>query len=370
MAANTRVIKICFIAPKAYPLFNADVKEIFGGAEVDLYLLATELAKDKNFAVSFITADYGQEITKTIEGVKVIKSVDFKKNPLSGAIRIWRAMHIADAQIYLIKTASVGTPLVALFCKLHGRAFVYRTANTYECDGTYLREHRLLGRSFAWSLRQAKIVFAQNTIDAENLSATIGIRSRVIPNGHRLSQLHQKQRDTILWAGRSAKIKKPGLFIDLAETIPDEKFTMICQRATGDEKYVQLVARAKQVENLEFIERVDFDEIEGYFQRAKVFVNTSVAEGFPNTFIQACKCGTAVLSLNVNPDGFLDKYKCGVCADGSWDKFINELKMLTEPGKAEEYGPNGRRYVEENHDIEKIVQQCKTIFIELIKTSK
>ena len=58
--------------PKAYPLFNPQIKTVFGGAEVDLYLLATELAKDNDFAVSFITADYGQPPIETIAGVKII----------------------------------------------------------------------------------------------------------------------------------------------------------------------------------------------------------------------------------------------------------------------------------------------------------
>ena len=37
-------------SPKAYPLFNRQVEAYFGGAEVDLYFLATELAKE--FSVS------------------------------------------------------------------------------------------------------------------------------------------------------------------------------------------------------------------------------------------------------------------------------------------------------------------------------
>jgi hypothetical protein len=61
MNLRTRLVRICFIAPKAYLLFNPDVKELFGGAEVDLYFLATELARDKNYAAGFITADYEQE---------------------------------------------------------------------------------------------------------------------------------------------------------------------------------------------------------------------------------------------------------------------------------------------------------------------
>ena len=116
---NPKTIKVCFVAPKAYPLFNRRVESVFGGAEVDLYYLATELASDKKFHVSFIVADYGQAATETIENVTIIKSLDFRKNALAGAQRIWRAMKQADADIYFIKTASPGVPLLAWFCKCY-----------------------------------------------------------------------------------------------------------------------------------------------------------------------------------------------------------------------------------------------------------
>lgn len=365
MVPSTGITKISFIAPKAYPLFNPNVKELFGGAEVDLYLLATELAKDENFEVSFITADYGQGKIEVIKGIRIIKSVDFKKNPLNGAVRVWRAMRTANAQIYFQEAASWGTFLVSLFCKLHKRIFIYRTASQRECDGTYLRQHYFAGKSFCWSLRNAAQVIVQNETDQKDLEQTTGVNSIVIPNAHHLPVLSGNERNTILWVGRSVAIKRPGLFIDLAEKIPDERFTMICQRATGDKKYEELAGRAKAVENLEFVGRVAFDEIENYFRRAKVFVNTSSSEGFPNTFIQACNCGTPILSLNVNPDGFLEKHKCGICADSDWDEFISQLKILLKPEERERYGENARRYAEENHNIEKIVEKYKNMFARL-----
>jgi hypothetical protein len=109
---NSRVTKVCFIAPKAYPLFNRNVKEIFGGAEMDLYLLSTELAKDKDFAVNFITADYGQAHTEKIEGIRLIKSVNFNKNPrrfsyifpgssLMGYVLGCAVLHLAQKNIHL-----------------------------------------------------------------------------------------------------------------------------------------------------------------------------------------------------------------------------------------------------------------------------
>lgn len=360
-------IRVCFIAPKAYPLFNPDVKKVFGGAEVDLYFLATELAKDENFAVSFITADYGQKDVETIETVRIIKSVDFNKNSLIGAAKLWQAMVAADAQIYFQEAVSWGTFLVALFCSLHKRKFVYRTANQGESDGTFLKRQRLLNRAFSWSLHKAGAVIVQNKIDKENLRDSIGIDSMVIPNGQRLLESDRKKRDTILWVGRSSYLKRPELFIKLAEDIPDEKFTMICQEATGDQNYKALLAEAKEVDNLQFIEAVPFAEISNYFQQAKVFVNTSDSEGFPNTFIHACNCATPILSLKVNPDDFINRHNCGISCNGDWQRMLDSLKVMLEEDRYMEMGGNGKKYVVEHHDVGKIIKQYKELFKELVK---
>jgi len=362
MNLNSRAIEICFIAPKAYPLFNPQVKEVFGGAEVDLYSLATEMAKDQNFAVSFITADYGQKKIETIKGVRVIKSVNFKKNPITGAIKIWQAMHAADAQIYFHEAASWGTFLIALFCKMHKRIFIYRTAHQRECDGTYFKLHFFAGKAFRWSLRSATQVVVQNEADKEALNQSTGLHSTVIPNAHHLPVLSETKRDIILWVGRSAHFKRPELFIDLAEEMPNKQFVMICQRATGDENYEALVTQGSKVENLQFIKRVPFGEIDNYFQRAKVFVNTSDSEGFPNTFIQACKCATPILSLCVNPDNFLNRFECGKCANDNWDEFIRLLEQVLKPEEIRRFGKNARKYAEQHHDIEKIVGDYKIMF--------
>ena len=358
-------IRVCFIAPKAYPLFDPETDGIFGGAEVDLYFLATELAKDKGFAVSFITADYGQERFQTIEGVRVIKSVDFKKNALSGAVRVWRAMKAANAEIYFHEAASWGTFLIALFCKKHKRAFIYRTASERECDGTYSKEHYFVGKAFRWSLHNAAQTVVQNETDKENLKRTVNVSPMVFPNAHRLPVLNEGPRETILWVGRSIHYKRPELFIELAETIPNEQFTMVCQRATGDVDYEALVARAEGIKNLEFIRKVPFREINSYFQRAKVLVNTSYSEGFPNTFIHACICATPILSWKIDPDAFITKHKCGITCDGDWQKLVNSLKAIVQEGQYSEFGSNARRYVEEHHDIGEIIKRYKDLFIQL-----
>ena len=357
-----KAVKVCFVSPKSYPLFDESVGALFGGAEVDMYYLATELAKDEGFDVSMVVADYGQEQVCTIEGVRLIKSLTFCENSLSAAMKIYRALAKADADVYMIKTISAGMFLTAFFCWLHKKIFTYRTAHSNHCDGSYAMKHPFMNKGFLWSLRKAKMIFTQSVGDGDNLKRVFGFDSIAINNGHRLAEGDSESRDIVLWVGRSAEFKRPEKFIELARQFPDERFVMICQRATGDDNYDALCRMARGVGNLEFYERVGFHKVDKFFERAKVFVNTSDSEGFPNTFIQACKGRAAILSYKVDPDGFLGEYECGVCAGGDEERLARELEGLLADDRYVELGENGRRYAEERHDIAKIVAEYKKIF--------
>ena len=359
-----QAMSVCFISLDVYPLFSRKETIVQGGAEVDIYMLSTELAKDKKFRVSLITGDYGQRPVEEFEDVTIYRTKDLR-NPVAAALSIWKAMGRASADIYFKKGASLVTAFVGLYCKVNRKALVLRTAQDIECDGTYIRENWLRGKAFLWALKQAKQVFVQKDANKASLKETTGVSAIVLPNGHRILEASTQNRDCILWAGRSTKVKQPQLFIKLAKEIPQEQFIMICQQAKDDNKYDELLASAKTIPNLTFIERVPFHEIDSFFQRAKIFVNTSSSEGFPNTFIQACKCSTPILSLNINPDRFLDQYNCGFCSYGDWSEFVSELKKVISSNKLTELGRNARAYAEKNHNIETIIERYKQLFCKL-----
>lgn len=360
-------IRVCFVAPKAYPLLNRSVEGVFGGAEVDQYHIGTALVQAGGFSVSFIVGDYGQPAEEQVGSIRLLRGPDLSGNAVWDAARLWRAMGRADAHMYVIKTASPGVPLAAAFCRRHRRALVYRTAHRDECDGTYRRAHPVWGRAFAWGLRRAAAVLAQNEDDAQLLRQTVGVTAQMIRNAHPLGPLEpQAPRDIILWAGRSAGFKRPRRFLDLARRFPDERFVMICQRATGDARYDALQAHAEAVGNVQFIPRVPFHEMEAYFRRARVFVNTSDAEGFPNTFVQAAAAGVPIVSYAVNPDNVLTAFSCGIDCGGHFDRMVQGLRFLLDQDRYVEIGLNARRYAEEHHDMAKVVEQYKALFRGLV----
>jgi glycosyltransferase involved in cell wall biosynthesis len=367
MTETAKKIRVCFIAPKAYPIFNPSVEKVFGGAEVDLYLLATELAKDLRFEMSFVVGDYGQPDGEVREGVRLFKSLKFGQNALTGAMNVWGALKRAGADIYIMKTISPGVPLVEHFCRRYKRHFVYKTASQDESSDSVIRQHPVLGRFFLCALKKARYIIVQNQEDRDSLKQHYGLSSIVIPNGHRIADCPVAEKKTILWVGRSAVVKQPQRFLDLAAEFPQERFVMVCSRATGDNHYEHLKERAKQVSNLAFYEHIGFRDIDHFFAEAKVFVNTSDSEGFPNTFIQACKTATAVLSYTVNPDNFLMQYRCGLCGNGTPESLALNLRILLTDDRYCEYGQNGLRYVRQTHNIETLVGKYKELFTELMK---
>jgi glycosyltransferase involved in cell wall biosynthesis len=359
---GNKPLHVCFINLQAYPLFNPQITATIGGAEVDLYLIATELAKDSVFKASFVTGDFGQPGREIIQNVTVIKSIDVSGNLFVGSPRLWRALKEADADVYFDECASLRTWFDAEFCKRRGRPYVFRTAATEECDGTYAGRHWFRGRAFNRAMRSAAKVITQNESDQKKLLATTGISSVVIRNSCHLSERPCVPRDTVLWVGRSASVKGPNQFLQLAREVPSQDFTMICLPAVGDTRFDRLIGEAATIPNLRFVPGVPFGQIDDFFQKARVLVNTSDSEGFPNAFVQAAKCGTPILSLKVNPDDFLDKYACGSCARGEWQRFKEMLAKLTAPDINRTYGENAYRYASENHDIKTIIEKYKEVF--------
>ena len=86
-----------------------------------------------------------------------------------------------------------------------------------------------------------------------------------------------------------------------------------------------------------------------YYARARVLINTSTTEGLPVTFIVAACQGTPILTSNLDPAGFFERYGHGLVlgeprhiATKIEELFDNELEII-------ELSARARRYFEEVH---------------------
>lgn len=373
-------MKICFISPFAYSLFNESTSITHGGSEIDLFLISSELAKYPNFSISLIVGDFRQPNIERHGAISIYRSfrVDVHgwKRPLYGLFfavpKLFFALRRANADIYVQEGVGLETAIIAFFCRLNKRQFVYRIASTIDYDGTFRRQQPFTGLLHAWGVRQANLLIAQNQMQAEACSRYLNRYPKVIYNATKIPDisviLPLEKRRYILWVGRLIAIKHPEKFIDLAKSLPYEKFLMVASlEAKEREMEKETRALSADISNFTFIPNVPHRRINDYYQKAKILVNTSEYEGYPNTFIEAGKYGTPLLSLVVNPDNMLTKHRIGACANGDVNTFRRLLSELLRPDQWAVKSREIRQYVEHYNDPSNNARQYLEVFTQLIK---
>jgi len=368
--------EICFFSPGAYPLFNPTVSGAFGGAELQSFLLSSELSKDPGFVVSFIVGDYGQPPVETFNGITVYKlAAESKQGPalwrqISFAIRLWRLLKTVRADVYQQRASGASAGIIALYCRKARKKFIYMTASEADLKGGLRNRTFVEERMFKFGLTNADLIFTQNSQHQQILKEKFHRESIVLKNVLTIParDVNQK-RESVLWVASSQPLKQPEMFLQLARDFSSEKFVMIMPPHAHNQALAEKITEeAEAISNLTLLGKVPFEQITEYYGQAKVLVSTSTFEGFPNTFVQAAASATPILSLGVNPDNFLDKEKCGFCAGGDYKKMATQLsEILGNPALWKSLSENGYRYALENHDIVRNTARYKSAVAELLR---
>lgn len=382
-----KIVKICFIDFYAYPLFNPESKITFGGSQVQLFLLANELSKNSQFEISFLTDDQKKDGIEKYDYIEIHKlsrsgpiingllgSMMYLFEKLSGFnhtnsfllfLKIFKKI---DSDIYIQRAAGAETGIIAIISKIFGRKFIYMIAHKDDVSGEFIKKNGFKGKLFNLGLKLADKIICQNKEQLDLLPKNLKNKSIIIKSAYEIEQLRfEGSKEEILWVGRSETWKRPELFLELAKKIPQEKFTMILTPADANKKlFEDIKEESRNILNLNFIPGVPFKDVNGFFKKAKIFINTSTVEGFPNTFVQAAKNGTPIISLSVNPDDIITKYDIGYFAKNDTDKLVSLVKNLSSDKKTiTSLSKNAVRYSKENHDIKKISEQYKQLFLDL-----
>jgi len=355
------VPSICFVAPQAWPVLSRDPHiPVVGGAEVQQAILARLLAAEGR-AVSMICLDYGQPDGAQVDGVTVRKI--FRQQEGVPVLRfihprlttMWRALKAVNADIYYFRSAAMWVGVLAEFCRAAGKRLVYAGASDKDFERDqggqipYARDRWLYRRG----LERADAIVAQNEYQRRTCKSTYRRDAVVIPSVYELPKNgHVVEKDLVLWVGTVHANKRPEIFFDLARRMPLRRFVMIGGPGANRGFYEDMKARASAIPNLEFKGFLPLAQVEPWFDRARVLVNTSTYEGMPNVFLQAWARGVpTVATVDVGVKEHRVAPTIDSLVDGVEDVFKN-------PG----VGEACRAYFQRTHSSSSVLARYNQLF--------
>ena len=314
-------MKICFVGLDNLPVLAPEFQHLpVGGESVQQALLADALVR-RGIEVATVVADWGQEDGRQWQGIRVFKAYRRQAGiPMLRFFhprwtRLWSALARADADVYYTSCAGMHVGLIAMFCRRRGRRFVFRAASDPDCDRSrlpllvrYARDRWL----YEYGLRRADAILVQSAGQAEALARSYGLRAGI---AEMLvdSPVAAPMRDIdVLWVGNLKRVKRPDRVLQLARALPGAHIHVVGGETPGEEALFQeFVQGATATEHLTYHGRVPYRAACALYGRARVLLNTSDVEGFPNAYLQAWQNGVPVVTL-IDPDGVIEREGLGI----------------------------------------------------------
>jgi glycosyltransferase involved in cell wall biosynthesis len=131
-----------------------------------------------------------------------------------------------------------------------------------------------------------------------------------------------------------------------------------------DDLYAEIAGQAATIRNLSFHGRVPYHDMDAHYSGARVFVNTSDSEGFPNSYLQAWIRGTPVVAF-FDPDGLIRRERLGFAPD-SLESMQERIEALVRDRTLwHEASARCRGYMEHRYGEERILAPYLATFKEL-----
>lgn len=282
------------------------------------------------------------------------------------------------ADIYLLPGNSHFAAELAYYCRRRGKPYVFLAGSDGDYNPAYKKNPQMVdpygwsGYLLLYAIEQATAHIAQNRQQVDLLQKYYGRSAIIIKNPLDLTRAYPKtaRADTILWVGKSDRIKQPELVLNLARRCPDYQFTVILNISLPD-VYEQCVREAKKLPNVTLLPYVPFNQVEQYFAQAKLLINTSIVEGFPNAFLQAAKYGTPVVSLQVDPGEMLSRHGCGLLCNGDFEQLKeNAQQLMTTPKLYAQLSARCLAYVRAFHNKDIIITEYERVLTAILNKER
>jgi glycosyltransferase involved in cell wall biosynthesis len=181
-----------------------------------------------------------------------------------------------------------------------------------------------------------------------------------IPDG----PFQKASRALCVFLGRFDPRKRPEMFFQLAERMPDVSFVAVGK--AHDQSYQRyLNKRYFNLDNLEvtgFVDPFTDDKLDRILRRAWVLVHPAAREGLPTAFQEASAHEAAILAY-VDPGGYVSRFGRVVPEEGGGiEAMEHQLREMIESDEWREKGQAGREYNVKHHSVDVSVKTHLNVY--------
>lgn len=362
-------MRFCAIS-KVYP------KDIPGGAEYQAYLICRELAR-RGWETHYVATSAGENSTEMDDNIVVHRLDGGYKSAISTIMGVDADFHYFNLLAQM--------PLSTLIQRRTGTPSLYHVSSDAVCLPRFSNwpgeEFSSVYRQFKYQLQLAfwrslihrqAFVFTQKREQADLLEKNHGVKSRILRTGQPIPPRPFEKADPpiVLWLATLKPLKQPERFVDLAEQCKDLdcRFWLV-GRPINSEIESRILDRVELLDNLTYKGGCDIHESNQYFQKASVFVNTSVLEGLPNTFIQSWLRETPVVSLQADVEDQLGQ-GTGGCLAKTQEKLVEcTQRLMEDESLRQSIGRDARKMARDNFDIQQVVDTIESVMENNVRDS-
>lgn len=364
--------KIAFVMPW-------HISERGGGAEVQANYLAQELGA-RGYKVSYVCQTTNQSKINTVHKVGDIEVHYLKPSgrfpwldqnkyiePLKAIQPDYILQRLSSNVSYVLgKYSSKNKCKFIWFCTDDSSPFkdfhLRKFTNFYSIKNLgFVKYYLFLSRAYIMDyyrnlgMTKVDICFNQNDFQKEKLEENFKISSYRMISAHpkpndSLSSQEKFNKKTILWCANLGEHKRPELFVQLAKVLEDRGMKCIMVGGHADKARVNTLFKNKP-KNLKTTGQLEFEESLLHFDSATILVNTSISEGFSNTYIQAWLRGVPVIVFGADPSMVIERESLGYNVKNI-DEAIRKIDYLFSNFTAySEMSTHVKTYADNNHSI-------------------
>ena len=175
-------------------------------------------------------------------------------------------------------------------------------------------------------------------------------------------QLQRSSRPKFAFLGRLDPYKRPWLFMEIAEKMPEAEFVVMGQSHFGKSGWQPDSVPA----NVRLVGHTDEEDKTRELATSWAIVNTSVHEGLAVSLLEALKCETPVVA-SVDPEELTSRYGIYVgnfpgSGRESISKFVEALTKISQDMELRDrLGREGREWLENLHNKQRFLSAFSTL---------